>query len=82
MIPCWVDGREALIVVCEPPAAPRRYFVQVTCVGDRIAEIRDFNHVPYISEDATVETENPGIHTNTSTNVRAGVNTSTTSKRP
>lgn len=68
MIPGWVDGREALIVVCEPPAAPRRYFVQVTCVGDRIAEIRDFIHVPYISEDATVETENPGICSNTSTN--------------
>jgi RNA polymerase sigma-70 factor (ECF subfamily) len=56
MIPGWVDGREALIVVCEPPAAPRRYFVQVTCVGDRIAEIRDFTHVPYISKDANVET--------------------------
>jgi RNA polymerase sigma factor (sigma-70 family) len=56
LIPGWVDGREAVIVVCEPPAAPRWYVVEVTVAGDRIAAIRDFHHVPYISRDAIAET--------------------------
>lgn len=57
MIPGWVDGREALVVVCEPPANQRTYFVEIAMANDGVARIRDFYHIPYIDVDATVEFE-------------------------
>jgi RNA polymerase sigma factor (sigma-70 family) len=57
MVPARVDGREALVVLCEPPATQRSYFVQITPAEGRIAAIRDYYHVPYIPVDATVEFE-------------------------
>jgi hypothetical protein len=57
MIPGWVDGREALVVVCEPPADERTYFVEIGMAKDGVAKIRDFYHIPYIAVDATVEFE-------------------------
>jgi RNA polymerase sigma-70 factor, ECF subfamily len=48
----WLDGREVLLVmrsdVSERPAS----FVEVTQVGDSIALIRDYHHVPYITREA------------------------------
>src|SRR5262245_8551245 len=40
--PGWIDGREALIVRCEPPAARREYFVELAFDRHRLAAIRDF----------------------------------------
>jgi RNA polymerase sigma factor (sigma-70 family) len=62
MSPGWVDGREALIVTRESTGAPSRYFVELTYVDGRVTAIRDFNHVPYIGEDATVDEGAPTRH--------------------
>jgi RNA polymerase sigma factor (sigma-70 family) len=57
VVPGWVDGREALIVSCEPPASRRAYFIELSVAQHRIAAIRDFYHIPYIANDATSESQ-------------------------
>jgi RNA polymerase sigma-70 factor, ECF subfamily len=57
MTPGWVDGREALVIACEPPATRGSYFVEVTVATGGVAAIRDYYHVRYIAVDATIEFE-------------------------
>ena len=46
VVPARLDGREGLIVL------PSGNFVELTIQGDRIAQIRDFHHVPYLTAEA------------------------------
>ena len=53
--PAWLDGREVL-AVCHPEQgdAPR-YFIELDWADDgRLASIRDFRYVPYITRDSSI----------------------------
>ena len=45
MVPATLDGREGLLVL------PSGNFVELTVAGDRIAQIRDFHHIPYLTAE-------------------------------
>lgn len=45
VVPARLDGREGLAVL------PSDNFVELTIQGDRIAKIRDFHHVPYLTAE-------------------------------
>ena len=46
MVPARLEGREGLLVL------PSGNFVELTVQGDRIAQIRDFHHVPYLTAES------------------------------
>lgn len=48
----WLDGREVLLVMRSSIPERPAWFVEVTPVGDSIALIRDYHHVPYITREA------------------------------
>lgn len=53
--PAWLDGREVL-AVCHPEqdGAPR-YFIELGWASDgRLASIRDFRYVPYITQESSI----------------------------
>lgn len=50
----WLDGREVFCVFRPASAAQPSGFIEATPVGERIAVIRDYNHVPYIMREADV----------------------------
>jgi RNA polymerase sigma factor (sigma-70 family) len=54
MQPAWLDGREVLAVLKTPGETQPMYFIEITTSEDRITTIRDFNHVPYIAQDAVI----------------------------
>jgi RNA polymerase sigma-70 factor (ECF subfamily) len=45
MVPATLGGREGLLVL------PSGNFVELTVAGDRIAQIRDFHHIPYLTAE-------------------------------
>jgi len=45
VVPATLDGREGLLVL------PSGNFVELTVAGDRIAQIRDFHHIPYLTAE-------------------------------
>ena len=52
LVPAWLEGREVIAVLRAPADAHAMYFVELTHVGGRVAAIRDFRYVPYITRDA------------------------------
>jgi len=52
----WLDGREVLCVFRPASAQQPSAFIEVTTVGDHIAMIRDYSHVPYIMQEADIRT--------------------------
>lgn len=51
----WLDGREVLAVFRPTSATLPGSFIEVTTAGNSIAAIRDFYHIPYITQDADFE---------------------------
>jgi RNA polymerase sigma factor (sigma-70 family) len=45
VVPAVLDGREGVTIL------PRGHFVELTTQGDRIAMIRDFFHIPYLTAE-------------------------------
>jgi hypothetical protein len=54
MVPAILDGREGLAVWSSAQSARAINFIEITVHQDRIARIRDFHHVPYITADASI----------------------------
>ncbi|MDB5978153.1 MAG: polymerase sigma70 [Nevskia sp.] len=62
LTPGLVDGRPALLVSNPAtPDAPPTYFVIVEWDGDKVAQIRDFRHVPYVAECAQMIAATPQL---------------------
>jgi RNA polymerase sigma factor (sigma-70 family) len=58
LAPAWLDGREVLTVSVNAQAnysSQVAYFIELSFRDDRVALIRDFRHVPYISQEAHFE---------------------------
>ena len=55
LVPAWLEGREVVAVFRHPDDARPAYFVQLTIADERIAAIRDFRYVPYITAEAAIE---------------------------
>ena len=59
LAPGWLDGREVLAVLPAgdggAPAPAPSYFIELTLADERVAEIHDFRHVPYIAQEAVIE---------------------------
>jgi len=56
LVPAWLDGREVLAVLTDPPASRPRYFIELAWADDdRVVAIRDFRYVPYIVQDGLLE---------------------------
>jgi len=53
--PAWLEGREVLAVSHpqQPGSAPR-YFIELGWVDGRLASIRDYRYVPYITRDGSI----------------------------
>jgi len=53
LVPGLVEGRPAIVVLDpnQPGSAPK-YFVLLQWSGDKVAEIRDFRHAPYVIDGA------------------------------
>ena len=56
MVPATLDGREGLLVL------PSGNFVELTVAGDRIAQIRDFHHIPYLTAECQPKIVTPRNH--------------------
>jgi RNA polymerase sigma factor (sigma-70 family) len=54
MVPARLDGREGLAVLASAQGVRAINFVELTVHQDRIARIRDFHHVPYLTADAVM----------------------------
>jgi RNA polymerase sigma factor (sigma-70 family) len=54
----WLDGHEVLAVFRPASARAPAYFVEVTTLGDTVAVIRDYYHVPYIVQEAHIRFTN------------------------
>jgi RNA polymerase sigma-70 factor, ECF subfamily len=53
LVPGFVDRRPALLVRDPDNLSARpKYFVLLEWAGDRLVNIRDFRHAPYVAEDA------------------------------
>jgi len=48
----WLDGREVLAVYRPAASARPAYFIEIATAGDSVTTIRDYNHVPYIVQEA------------------------------
>jgi hypothetical protein len=55
MVPARLDGREGLAVLPSEHSARAVNFIELTVHQDRIARIRDFHHVPYLTADAHLQ---------------------------
>jgi RNA polymerase sigma factor (sigma-70 family) len=55
MVPATLEGREGLAVL------PSGNFVELTVAGDRIAQIRDFHHIPYLTAECQPKIATPGV---------------------
>jgi RNA polymerase sigma-70 factor (ECF subfamily) len=55
MVPARLDGREGLAVLPSEHGARAVNFIELTVHQDRIARIRDFHHVPYLTADAHLQ---------------------------
>jgi len=49
-------GREVLAVFRDPARPRPDYFVERSSVDGAIVRIRDFRYVPYIADDAAIQT--------------------------
>ncbi len=56
LVPAWLDGREVLAVFRDPGRQRPDYFVELELVDGAIVRIRDFRYVPYIADDAAIQT--------------------------
>ncbi len=56
LVPAWLDGREVLAVFRDPGRPRPDYFVELELVDGAIVRIRDFRYVPYIADDAAIQT--------------------------
>jgi RNA polymerase sigma-70 factor (ECF subfamily) len=54
MVPATLDGREGLAVLASAQSVRTINFIELTVYQDRIALIRDFHHVPYLTTDAPI----------------------------
>ena len=53
--PAWLDGREVLAVCHPEQGGALRYFIDLGWADDgRLASIRDFRYVPYITQDSSI----------------------------
>lgn len=53
--PAWLDGREVLAVSHPQERGAPRYFIELRWADDgRLASIRDFRYVPYITRDGSI----------------------------
>jgi RNA polymerase sigma-70 factor (ECF subfamily) len=55
MVPARLDGREGVAVLASAHSARATNFIELTVDQDRIARIRDFHHVPYLTADADIQ---------------------------
>jgi RNA polymerase sigma-70 factor (ECF subfamily) len=55
MVPARLDGREGLAVLASAQSVRATNFIELTVDQDRIARIRDFHHVPYLTADAHIQ---------------------------
>jgi RNA polymerase sigma-70 factor (ECF subfamily) len=55
MIPARLDGREGLAVLTSAQSVRATNFIELTVHHERIARIRDFHHVPYLTADAHIQ---------------------------
>ena len=55
MVPARLDGREGLAVLASAQSVQAVNFIELTVHQDRIALIRDFHHVPYLTADAPIQ---------------------------
>jgi RNA polymerase sigma factor (sigma-70 family) len=55
MVPARLDGREGLAVLASAHGVRATNFIELTVHQDRIARIRDFHHVPYLTVDAAMQ---------------------------
>jgi RNA polymerase sigma-70 factor (ECF subfamily) len=55
MVPATLDGREGLAVLASAQSARPINFIELKVHRDRIALIRDFHHVPYLTADAAIQ---------------------------
>jgi RNA polymerase sigma factor (sigma-70 family) len=55
MVPARLDGREGLAVLTSAQSVQATNFIELTVHEDRIARIRDFHHVPYLTADAQIQ---------------------------
>lgn len=53
--PAWLEGREVLAVVTSGSGERPRYFIELAWHEDRVIRIRDFRHVPYIAQEAEIQ---------------------------
>jgi RNA polymerase sigma-70 factor (ECF subfamily) len=53
--PAWLEGREVLAVShSQQPGGTPRYFIELGWVDGRLASIRDYRYVPYITQDGSI----------------------------
>jgi RNA polymerase sigma-70 factor (ECF subfamily) len=55
MIPARLDGREGLAVLASAQSVLAINFIELTVHHERIARIRDFHHVPYLTAGAHIQ---------------------------
>jgi len=55
MVPARLDGREGVAVLDSAQGVRAINFVELTVHQDRIARIRDFHHLPYLTLEAVVQ---------------------------
>jgi RNA polymerase sigma factor (sigma-70 family) len=55
MVPARLDGREGLAVLAPAQSVRATNFIELSVHGDRIARIRDFHHVHYLTADAQIQ---------------------------
>jgi hypothetical protein len=53
-VPASLEGREGLAVLASADSGRADNFIELAPHGDRIARIRDFHHVPYLTADAHI----------------------------
>lgn len=52
LVHAWLDEREVLAVFRPASAVVPAYFIEATVMGETVAAIRDYVHVPYIAQEA------------------------------
>ena len=62
MVPARLDGREGLAVLASAHSVRATNFIELTVHEDRIARIRDFHHVPYLTVDAVIQHASIATH--------------------
>jgi RNA polymerase sigma-70 factor (ECF subfamily) len=57
LTPAWFDDREVLAVRTDSRALRPHYFIELTWLDGRVATIRDFRYVPYITQEGSFQLE-------------------------